>query len=254
MHEGREKVLLTAEMLCAFLDVDPPPKLVYLNSCDSESLASELIKRVPMAIGTTAPITNRAARQAAVAFYVRVLEGKSVARAFEAGRMIMKGLDQDRVASKLFTQTGVHPDKLTLHLPTRIVARFHKDQIKPKGRDYSIELGISGCPRNTIQVVFFTDDETFIEDEDSLEENLCAVARTTPIDGQIWMNQKWETYGDLRIFACGITAGGEHFSASRDLCAALEEHYVSTRGVAAASDLPAYMQGAIATLRRMGRP
>lgn len=253
-HEGRDKVLLTSEMLCAFLDVDPAPRLVYLNSCNSEALANEITKRVQIAIGTTAPITNRAARKAAVAFYVRVLEGKSVARSFEVGRMIMKGLDKNRVTSKLFTQAGVAADKVTLHAPTRIVARFYEDRTKPKGRDYSVELGISGCPRNTIQVVFFTDDETFIVDEDDLEHDLCAVIRTTPIDGQIWMNQSWETYGDLRVFACGVTAGGEHFSTSGALCTALEEHYVSTRGVGSIGDLPAYLQGAIATLRRMGRP
>jgi hypothetical protein len=244
-HEGRGRVRLTSEMLCTFLDVDPVPKLVYLNSCNSKALAQELTERVPMAIGTDAPITNRAARQAALTFYIGLLEGKSVLRAYEAGRMIMKGLDQSRVATELFFQPGIEPDKCVLHVATRIIARFYQDRVRIKGRDYEVQMGISGCPRSTVQVVFFTSDQT-------RRKTSCTVVRTTPVRGEIWTDQAWKTHGNFRLFACGVTAGGEHFSLSQDLCSALEQHYVSAGGVKRVRDLPAYMQGAIDKLRRMG--
>lgn len=252
-HEDRERVLLTAEMLCAFLDIDPAPKLVYLNSCDSKALAKQLTQRVPMAIGFDAPITNRAARQAALTFYIRLLEGQSIKRAYEASRMIMKGLDQNSVSSQLFSQDGVDPARWVLHVPTRIVARFWEDKTRPSGKNYLVEIGLSGCPRNTSQVVFFTDDDEYINSDDALEDDLCSVVRTTPERGDIWIEYEWKTYGNLRLFACGVTAGGDHFSASNDLCSALESYYVETRGVSKIGDLPAFLQNAITSLRNMGR-
>jgi len=251
-HGGEKPVRLTSEILCAFLDIEPLPQLVYLNACNSESIAQDLIKKVPMAIGTTAPITNRAARKAAVNFYSRLLDGKSVESAFATGQMIINGLDNNTVTSKLFVQPGVDPKSRIMHVPTRIVARFRDEKMKPRRDDhYEFFLGISGAPRNTIQVVFFTDDETYIKGDESLEEDLSSIVRTTAVRGEIWLGHHWAAYGDLRVFACGITAAGDHFSVGKSLCEALESYYVSTYGLPGASSLPAYVQRAIGNLRRM---
>jgi hypothetical protein len=143
-HGGQDAVSLTGEPLSAFLDVEPMPKFVYLNACDSKSIAKTIIDRVPMAIGTTASITNRAARAAAVNFYSRLLDGKSVASAFKVGQMIMKGIDNGAVTSELFRQTGVNPARVFLHVPCQLLARFWKDDARPRGRDYLVEVGLSG--------------------------------------------------------------------------------------------------------------
>ena len=163
--------------------------------------------------------------------------------------MIMQGLDKGKVTSSLFTQPGVQTDTWVLHVPARLFARFENDAFKPKGSLYNIEFGISGCPRHTIQVVFFTDDETFIDDEDKLEQDLCSVVRTTPVHGEIWLGYSWPTHGDFRLFACGITAGGETFSVSNSLCDALEQYYVASRGLSGVASLPAHVQNSIAALR-----
>jgi hypothetical protein len=219
-REDQRLVPLTAEMLCAFLDVDQAPRLVYLNACDSAPIARELVKRVPMAIGTTAPITNRAARKAAVAFYTRLLEGKSVQSAFETGRMIMKGLDNAATSSELFCQSGCNAQSQRLHAVTRILARFLNDVPRAKdGVNYKVELGLVGCPRHTKQIIFFTDDESFGEDSYS-------VVRGTVVRGEMWLeDDPWETFGDFRLFACGITAGGDHYSVTGELCTAIKTYY-----------------------------
>lgn len=251
MTQGAKTVHLTAEILNAFLDVNPPPKLAYLNACGSDAIAAELTRKIPLAIGTTAAITNRAARSAAVNFYIGLLEGKSVARAFEVGRMIMRGIGDAAVDSRLFNQDGINPNMMILHQPSRLVASFLDDKFEPN-RDghFRILLGVTGCPRNTVQVVFFTDDETFITTSKRLEADLCSVIRTVPDNGTIWLDSPRDIYGDCRWFACGISAAGDHFSITSTLWKALEEHYVSILGLANPADLPGYMQNAITELRR----
>src|SRR5688572_11110173 len=66
-------VALSAEALLAFLMIERSPELVYLNACNSEAIADSLSKHVKFAVGTTAPITNRTARAAAVVFYDAIL-------------------------------------------------------------------------------------------------------------------------------------------------------------------------------------
>jgi hypothetical protein len=137
------------------------------------------------------------------------------------------------VSSELFCEPGCDPQLQTLHVSTRVAARFWKDS--PGGANCRVELGAIGCPRNTTQVIFFTDDESFIEDEDELDDNLCSVVRSTVVRGEAWVGDWWDTYGDFRIFVCGITAGGDHYSASGMLCVALETYYISHFRVRTAS-------------------
>jgi hypothetical protein len=64
-------VALGATKLLTFLPLDNPPRIVYLNSCDSHEMAQALVEsgRVKTAIGSTAPIANDTARNGAVTFY-----------------------------------------------------------------------------------------------------------------------------------------------------------------------------------------
>jgi hypothetical protein len=251
MSQGKKMVRLTAEILNVFLDVNPSPKLAYLNACHSDVIAKELTRKIPVAIGTTAAITNHVARSAAVNFYIGLLEGKSVTRAFEVGRVIMRGLGDEAVDSKLFSRDGLNPSMMILHQPSRIVASFLDDEFKPmRNGHFQIMLGVIGCPKNTNQMVFFTDDETFITTGKNLASDLCSIIRTTPDNGVLWLDHPLEMYGDCRWFACGTSAAGDHFSIASSVCAALEEHYVSTLGLADPVNLPGYMQNAITELRR----
>jgi hypothetical protein len=77
-----ETVQLDADMLLTFLSDVSPPRLIYLNACNSQEIAKDLIRVVPMAIGSTAPISVKAGRATAVSFYERVLDGSSVGKAF----------------------------------------------------------------------------------------------------------------------------------------------------------------------------
>ena len=224
-------VRLRARALRNFLTMEKPPRIVYLNACESKAIAEELANEIQIAIGTTAKITNRAARSAALLFYDHLIGGASVRRAFEAGKSMIESLADEGTSSEIYAKEGVSIDTETLHSVPKIVARFFKDKWRPP-RDgfYEFEVGVTGCPRNSVQVVIFTDDKSFIvpEDDDDVEDEqflageLCKVVRGVASRGTIWAESTWLSYGDFRLFASGVTAGGEQFVASSTLCDALK--------------------------------
>jgi hypothetical protein len=57
-----------------------------------------------------------------------------------------------------------------------------------------------------MQIIFFTDDESFVNDEDTLEDDLSLIVRTTPVNGIIWSpgDFYWHAKGDHRLFAVGV--------------------------------------------------
>src|SRR5690242_1267641 len=163
--DGRP-VKITGPMLASFVDIDRPPSLVYLNACNSEAIARAVVQVAPMAIGTTAPISNRTARASALLFYDRLLNGSTVQKAFEAARSTLEALQDVKASSMLHCRKGIDANKERLHQIPRIIAHFTDDRYKPDSDgDFDIELGVAGCPANTSQVVFFTDDESFIDDD-----------------------------------------------------------------------------------------
>ena len=221
---NERRVNLTADALKVFLDTESPPRLVYLNSCNSASIASQIIDVVPMAIGTTAPITNHVARMAAVSFYSRILSGRSVSKAFLAGRTVMSALAKNQVSSVLYHGPGVNTDKEYLHYPPRLVARLAE---KPRAKSNHCEfvVGLLGCSANTHQVIFFTDDETFMFDEEDLESSLSSIVRTQAVNGEVWLSEVWSAQGNFRIFSCATTLEGEVYSVASTLCEALDRYY-----------------------------
>jgi len=250
---------LTADTLAAFMPFDKAPGLVYLNSCDSGDIARKLIGTVPLAIGTSAPITNRAARASVVAFYSRILEGASVGHAFEVANKTISVLQNGNAGAVLHAAPGIVPDSHYLHRPPRIIASFYEHDTPPNKGPYCIQVGLWGCPANTTQVVFFTDDESFIDTESKskyraamghetrLATDLSFIVRGTPKRSVMWMSDSWWVAdGDFRLFAIGITGDGTSFAVPMSLAseAILRRYRMTPGGV-----LPERVSKALGRLR-----
>jgi hypothetical protein len=111
---------------------------------------------------------------------------------------------------------------------------------------YDVRLGILGCPPSTSQVIFFTDDESYATDEETLEEDLCLVVRSTPVRGTLLAPEStWKSEGDHRLFAVGVLTGGGCFSVAGTLCEAIENRY----RYAASGQVPPIVMDALADLR-----
>lgn len=223
----RTSVPLSGDQLAKLLDYDSPPKIVYLNGCNSADIAKQLVPLIPMAIGTTAPITTKVAQAAVTVFYDRLFQGATVNSAFEAGKALIEAMQLNQVSSVLYAANSGLLTK-PIYQPPKIIARFADGDCSP-GKDgfFYIQYGIAGCPQNTIQVVFFTDDESFIEgdDEDEYASSLCTIARTAPVRGILWAEEKINIYGNYRIYASVVTAGGEIFAVSSYLCIAIKDYF-----------------------------
>ncbi|PWW04247.1 hypothetical protein DFR52_101941 [Hoeflea marina] len=246
---SRQNIGLPASALNTLL-APAPPKLVYLNACDSADIAKGICDTVRYAIGTTAPITNFAARKGAIAFYRAIGQGRTLRSAFESSRSTVEVLSSaggSKVETILFPENGIEDDAV-LHEPTRIVAHFESHDFKLNKHGVAkLEIGVAGCPDQVRQVVFCTDDETFIEDDSELETSLCSVNLGYAWKGEFWLDEVWQTFGDMRIFALLISANGEHVSVSSTVCDALEEFYQVYFGSKAA--LSPELIEVIATLR-----
>jgi hypothetical protein len=97
---GKYEVDLTAEALRALLSSNPP-QLVYINACNSLELAEKLTGTVPFAIGSTAAITNIAARKSAVSFYRSLVRGATIEEAHRSSRAVVETLSKGQVSTKL---------------------------------------------------------------------------------------------------------------------------------------------------------
>jgi hypothetical protein len=249
--QAGNQVKVTAGMLSAFLPPDHPPRLVYLNACDSEQMARALTEAgaVQMAIGSTAPISNRAARASAVAFYEWLLKGFSVRRAHHTCDQMLQAQTSSKAKAELFHTTEITPEREIMHRVPVLVADFENPQAKAGIHGYyKFRLGIFGCPTSTTQVLFFTDDEDLINDYSTMEQDLCLVVRGTPQKGGfLWSppDAIWEVTGDHRLFAVGVKAGGAVYAIQSTLCEAVE----STYRYSASGIVPESVAVAIKTLR-----
>ena len=228
MNEGKTRIGLDADTLLAFLNPERLPRLIYLNACDSGPIARALAGTVPMAIGSTAPITNRAARAAAVAFYQRILTGSRVTPAFRLAQKMIEAMQSKQASAEIHHRPDVNPDTEVLYRVPRILAGFEGSDPAPGRKRYNVRFGLTGCPANTIQVVFFTDDGSRLDDASVLSEELCVVARGSPVRGAVWTDgdDKWEVDGDFRLFAVGVTGDGGSFSVGTTLCEAIKTRYL----------------------------
>lgn len=232
--EAGNQVKVTAKMLSVFLPPMRPPRIVYLNSCNSEQIARELAedKATAMAIGSTAPISNRAARASAVAFYECLLAGLSIGRAYATAKGMLEALSRSTASMKIFPEDSQEMETEIMNpLPT-LVADISTSTPNRYG-EYGFRFGLHGCPASTTQVSFFTDDESFIQSEDSFENDLSLIIRTGPVNGMLWADEDtWRAMGDHKLFAAGVKAGGGCFIVEGTLCAAIEQRY-QLAGIAA---------------------
>ena len=229
--DGKD-VTVRADALTAFLNPDSPPTLVYINACNSSQLAERLVETsVPLAIGSTAPITNRAARAGAVAFYDRLLSGFSVQEAHDAQQAIVGALEGARASVKLYARPGISPERVFLHQVPQIEVDFEESARVGKDEHYDFSLHLVGCPPSTTQVIFFTDDddEDDADDECEFETNLTYVVRGTPLGQRraltTYDDLPWRARGDFRLFAVGVTGDARMFTVATTLAAALTRRY-----------------------------
>jgi hypothetical protein len=228
--EDGEYVKITSEMLSGFLPPNHAPRLIYINSCNSMGIAQRLVESgvVPLAIGSTAPITNRVARTSAVAFYERVLAGLTIEQAFNACKHMAEAMAGAKASVRLFRSHEVSPETDILHPVPRLIADFTKGKLTPhRDGHYSFRLGLIGCPTGTTQVTFFTDDESFITDDDNYENDLSWIIRDTPVNGLLWADEEmvWRSEGDHRLVAAGLKSGEGCFIVECTLCEAIENRY-----------------------------
>ena len=104
LNERGATVMMSAEHITAFIPQEQKPRLVYLNACNSEPLAKQLVKQVPFAIGSTLPLANDQAIHGALSFYWRVLLGGTVQEAFQAARGMIGLLSGERADVVLHEQ------------------------------------------------------------------------------------------------------------------------------------------------------
>ncbi|QJR10055.1 hypothetical protein DSM104443_01106 [Usitatibacter rugosus] len=235
-----KSIEITGEILAAMLTVRVRPKLVYVNACNSAAIAKEIAKVVPMAIGSTASIENGAARATAIVFYEGLLSGSTVTEAFHASSALLSALSGGTAQSALFPSgsTDLPATVSLVHLP-KIVAKFPEktngaiDYSADKFGEFDLDIGLAGCPADTVQIVFFTDDETmsdedegwldnYLESDEERAASYAKIVRGYPVRGRIWCESVWTAAGDFRIFATGSTGTGRTFSAYAMVCDALE--------------------------------
>lgn len=218
--DAGHEVRIDSETLATMLPPDRPPSLIFVNSCDSEAIASGLARGSTMAIGTTAPVTNKAARASAVQLYDRLLQGRSVAEAHRASKAMLKAINTGTCTSELHFAPGTDPEITVLHRFPRILARIES----VNDMYVSFNPGLYGCPSSTSQTVFMSNDDDLAEGPMSLEENLSTIVRAHPIQSVIWADIDWITYGELRIYACATAPNGNCFALSCLLCEAIHNY------------------------------
>jgi hypothetical protein len=220
------QVPLTAETLRALI-ASHPPKLVLISACTSSTIAKGIVGTVPFAIGVNAPVTNFAARKSAVTLYRVLLRGESLLAAFNASNATLTALSaRNDVRANLEVAAGYSATKERLYRLPRIVARLDLDSVSGAAKEWTLQIGLCGALSDTIQVVFATDDESYIVDGKNPYVDMAFVVRTTPVDGEIWQQDRiQEVEGDFRIYALATTADGKCYSVAGTACEALRNFY-----------------------------
>ena len=225
-----DKVSLRADALVAYLG-KRMPRLVYLNACNSKELAESLVGQVgqvDLAIGSSAPIANRAAQAGAVSFYQAIVQGASVQDAHHAAKFVVSSM-QASTTLHLAVRAGIDALKIVPHPTPQLIARVKRSHVLRSAErgSFDILFGISGPLRNTVQVVYFTDDGSFLGNAGNAAEDLCTVSRSAPMHGMVWADEDdlWKIGCDMRMFATGVTSDGNAYSLSSTVVQALVRHY-----------------------------
>lgn len=214
---------VSATTLSALVAVPRPPTIVYLNACNSLPIAKEISKLVPIAVGTSAPITNRAARASAIRFYELLINGATIQQAHDNSSALLMAMSNDAASTELSSSLDVEPSKIALVDVFEVVARFgriNKPDFTPDENGlYKLYYGVKGCPPESTIITYFTDDNSF-------EEPCLGYELGPPVKGKYWRKPGFKAYGDFTISAAGRTGAGKSFSTSSTLCDALERFLV----------------------------
>jgi hypothetical protein len=189
----------------------PKPKLLYLSSCDSQSIAQELVNNgtVETALGISATISNVAARNAAIEFYKAVVSGTSLGEAVSAanGQLRLAG---DGVSIEIYPK---HSQDVILNPQVELVARFLSPTPRAVKGLYTVEVGLSGCPEGVSQATFATTGDSF-------------TVFDTPSSGMLWADDwKWETDENDLFHVLALVNNAEHVTSKRRLSDALAASY-----------------------------
>lgn len=219
-------VHLTTETLRTLLAASPP-KLLFINACNSSEISREITDTVPFAIGMTAEISNFTARKTAVNLYRALANGRSVQAAFASCRTIVAAMNEE-VDIELHHSAGASTD-IVMFEPARLIAHFAEHDFRPsEDGTFEIMVGVAGCPQTTVRLVVSTDDEDLVKDE---QFTMAASGRSR--SGEFWLKQSLlGVSGDFRLFAMVIMSDGRHLSVSATLCAALSAFYDAYHKVA----------------------
>jgi len=218
---------LDANRIRDLIGRDSGIRLVYISACESTDIAKALTGVVSMAIGTTARIADSTAREAAVLFYRRIFEGKTVFEAFGASRALMGGQHNNDASAALHAVGGTDPATTRLYTKPRLLARFVGTKTTPnQKKEFGLDFGLAGCPATTVQIAFFTDNTEFINPESaSFADDLCWISRDEVSKGIVWESAACVSDGDFRLVACALTADGRTFSVCSSICDALYTYY-----------------------------
>lgn len=244
------EVEVTADSLKGML-LGHRPKLIYLNACHSKELAKELINEVPYAVGTTNKISNFVARTSSTTFYRCLLRGQALETAFKASSAIAKTLGAlTSTETELFCANPAAAKREYFYRGPRLVAYIPDDKFTSASERFTVKLGILDADEATTQVVFCTDDDSFITDGGNITSDLCSVERGKTINGEIWLETlQNDIEGDFRFFALCITAGGGCYCLSSTICEALTSFYDS-KYLAQNRNFPRALNSALAILRK----
>lgn len=238
-HEQRGHVSLDGAKLAAILGaLSVRPRLVLLNACESAAMAQELAAQADFVIGTDAPISNVAARSMAATLYGMLARGVSLGQAFRAARAMLGVVDEGRVEAALFPADAAEvADRILLSDPLRIVACFPRiDAALKQGQTLpprqfnphmpSVEFGIIGAPASTRSLQLVTDDnETQPEKNQTLFDARGWMIEGQPVQGELWIEDTFEVYGDMYWYASVITSERDIHCASSTTAEALKRYY-----------------------------
>lgn len=119
--EGRIRLISQAALVETLAVAKTSIKLVVLNACFTEELATALLTRVPCVVGVQGPIHDDAARHFSSGFYAGIGAGGSVEAAYSEGRLQihLAGLGGDVDRPQLKVRDGFDPGKWVLAAPPR---------------------------------------------------------------------------------------------------------------------------------------
>jgi hypothetical protein len=242
-----EKFVTIPHFVAQFKAVKLKPKLVYLSACDGDKLAKALSEVVPFVLAMTDKVTNEAAIRSAVKFYEWLGGGSTIQEAYDIARPLLETVDEGAVSSNLHAGKD-YSANIKLVEVFRMMACFTKlENTRRKKRPplltvrdlcdrfgkFEIEAGFVGCPRDTVQLVMFTTDDTFIDQEtvdageDWIESQMSWILREPPVGGEIWFEHETiESEGDCRMYGIAVTSTEECATVSSTLTEALQRYYL----------------------------